>query len=137
MTTRATRSSKLSSEYNETAALWAWVYMLESRHPELQLALHVPNEGQRAPWRARQIGLRAGVPDVLLLRPSRDGHWTGLALELKWGKGKPTPDQELWLTRLGLAGWRAGVVYMTEPGDWTTAARMIVEHLGLPEEVLP
>lgn len=131
------RLPQASSEYAETAALWQWVYALEGQHPALRLALHCPNEGARAPWRARQIGLRAGVPDVLILSPSHDGSAAGLALELKWGKGKPTADQREWLARLTLAGWTAEVVYMTEPGGWVEAARMIAIHLGLPGEVLP
>lgn len=54
----------------------------------------VPN-GQYRPGQRMEPGLRRGVPDLLLLAPSRG--YQGLALELKVKRNGTTPDQEDWL----------------------------------------
>lgn len=129
MTTRRT------SEAAEHAALFAWVDLLAGRYPDLASVMHTPNEGRRGPHVARQIGIRPGVPDVLCFAPGRRG--VGLALELKIHPNKPTPAQLAWLDRLRSYGWGIDVVTMRESGDWTRAAVIIADHLGIPGDSLP
>lgn len=123
------------SEAAESAALFAWVDALAGRYPALQSVAHVANEGKRAPWKSRAMGIRPGVPDVLCFAPGRRG--VGLALELKVHPNKPTPAQLLWLDRLRSYGWGIDVVTMREAGDWTIAAVIIADHLGIPVDALP
>jgi len=42
------------------------------------------------------------VPDVLIFQPL-------IAIELKYGKNRITPEQKQWLTRLSGAGWKTAV----------------------------
>jgi hypothetical protein len=48
-------------------------------------------------------GVKRGVPDILIF--TRRGQYNGLAIELKVGKGKATPEQLEWLSRLQKEGW--------------------------------
>lgn len=83
--------------------LLAW---LSSRHPILQWMLHVPNGGKRPKGEAgrlKAMGVRPGVPDLLLPIPS--GNWSGLAVELKSPTGRLSPAQAAWLDRLEQAGY--------------------------------
>lgn len=126
-----------SSEYAETAAFWAWVYATEGRWPVLQWVYHCPNEAKRGPRVARQIGVRAGVPDVQLPISSYDGEYVGWARELKYGTNKLTDPQAAWLAALTLHGWDARVTRMTRAGDWAIVARELVAYLGLPPDTAP
>jgi len=69
---------------------------------------HVPNGGHRdarTAARMQGLGVRAGVPDLLLCR--LDGKLHGL--ELKTGKGRPTPLQVDMMVEMELAGATCGV----------------------------
>lgn len=68
---------------------------------------HVPNEGARNPVagrRAKEKGLKAGVPDCLIFNPSMIGP-TGVAIELKVGKNKLTETQHDWRNKLLACNW--------------------------------
>lgn len=120
------------SEAAEHSALFAWAAANRGACPELEYVIHVPNEGKRAPWAAARMGISAGVPDVLVLHPSADGQFAGLAVELKAGRGKPTAEQSAWVSRLIAVGWLAYVHTSRAPGEWTRVAVAIAEHLGAP-----
>lgn len=51
----------------------------------------------------KQMGKKAGVPDILIFEPR--GQYNGLAIELKCGYNKPSPEQEWWLTGLQMRNW--------------------------------
>jgi hypothetical protein len=72
---------------------------------------HVPNEGKRTPRlgaHMKRLGLKAGVPDVLVF--DFDGY--GVAIELKRVGGRPpTAAQKWWLAELEKCGWRCIVAY--------------------------
>ena len=71
---------------------------------------HVPNEGQRnivTGARLKKKGLKRGVPDVLIFNPNP--HGVGLAIELKAGKKKPTPEQSEWIAELYKLGWSTAI----------------------------
>lgn len=64
--------------------------------------------------RMKDHGVSNGVPDLLIFdRPFKswgvDSHYSGLAIELKAGKNKATPDQLQWIEGLRRCGWRAEV----------------------------
>ena len=90
------------------------------RHPEddLQAAVaelldmlgwlycHVPNGGKRnlrEAARLKRMGVKAGIPDVLIFEPTIHGH--GLAIELKVKPNRVTPEQLATMKALGERGW--------------------------------
>lgn len=86
------------------------VRMQYGRYPLLRHLIHVPNEGKRS--RAgggilKAMGMTPGVHDLLLLAPNGCG-WSGLSLELKAGREKPTPAQSAFAYRQADAGWAVG-----------------------------
>ena len=72
------------------------------------LFCHVLNEGRRTPFerfKFKELGGKAGIPDVLVFTPSKK--YNGLAIELKAGYNKPTENQRKWLKWLENAKWKA------------------------------
>jgi hypothetical protein len=124
-----------TTEAAEHAALFAWRDALVGRYPDLWYMLHVPNSGRRNRHAAAGLGMRKGWPDVTLFKAS--GGWPGLAIELKVGYNKPSPDQAECMARLEADGWWVELVTMHAPGDWVDAARIVAAYLGLPADVLP
>jgi hypothetical protein len=125
---RSARLRPRASEHEMQVALFDWIDAHIDDYPGLASAFAVPNGGDRHPATAARMkaeGVRAGVPDVLLLWPSHDGRYPGLAMELKVGKNQPSATQQEWLQRLKEAGFYAVVVR----NDWRTAAREIIEYL--------
>lgn len=74
---------------------------------------HVPNEGRhKVQYRVKQkrMGVKAGVPDLILVDPPPDKSHVGTAIELKRQKGgRVTPDQAKWLDILRERGWAVAV----------------------------
>lgn len=114
-------------EDREQMALVEWMALAYPR--ESRYLLHVPNGGRRGKLEAirfQRMGVKPGVPDLLLLWPS--GGYHGLALEMK-----PTgatycsvrPEQRLWLARLAGVGYRAEIAYGYDQGR-----EVIEKYLG-------
>lgn len=80
----------------------AAVYL--DRHPATRgLWFHPPNEGKRSGRYAAKLqrqGVKAGVPDIVVLRPP------GLCIELKTAKGRVRKTQQAWAERLEAVGVR-------------------------------
>lgn len=77
---------------------------------------HVPNGGNRSAKEGakfKAMGVRAGMPDLLIFNPSTiDGlPYIGLAIELKVKGGKLRPNQREALQILKSLGWYIQVVY--------------------------
>ena len=73
---------------------------------------HSANEGKRSAAfgaRLKRMGLRPGFPDLLITRAR--GGYHGFAIEMKYGKNKPTSDQIEWLRRLSSEGYATAVCY--------------------------
>lgn len=116
----------VSSETQEQIALFEWADLQCNRHPELRLMFHVPNEGKRSVVMGRmmkRMGLKQGVPDVIL--PVPKGRYHGLAIEMKTQKGRPTANQLVWIDRLRAQGWRAEICH-----GWQDAADTIRGYLS-------
>ncbi len=92
--------------------VFAWIRV---HYPDV-LAVHPENEGYRKPaarYLAKYMGLRSGLPDVMIFRPKA---WetkfnAGLAIELKIAPNKIWDNQEKCLKMLEEAGWVTDVCY--------------------------
>lgn len=75
----------------------------------------VPNAGKRANGRGKYFvreGLTKGVSDLILLIPNK--HYSGMVIEMKYGKNKLTPDQKTFLHESAALGYKALVCYSLE-----------------------
>lgn len=89
-----------------------WAYYNTWKYPQLELMFHVANEGKRnvvQGVKLKRMGLKKGVPDLVL--PCGNGKYTGLYIELKTAKGRPTAEQKKWIKNLTDAGNYAKVCY--------------------------
>lgn len=79
------------------------------------LFTHCPSGEMRSPIigaKLRRMGVRKGIPDILIFSPVPCGHGVGVALELKRvGSGKPTVEQLYWLAKLRDFGWKTNVCH--------------------------
>ncbi|MFH1568515.1 MAG: VRR-NUC domain-containing protein [Gemmatimonadota bacterium] len=75
------------------------------------LYCHVPNE--RAQGLQRQIlaglGVKPGVPDLLIFTPPPSATGRGVAIEMKAPLGRASSQQLRWINDLEHAGWLARV----------------------------
>ena len=72
------------------------------------LFTHVANEGKRTPfeqYKMKYLGTKPGIPDIMIFEPNNTKN--GLAIELKAGYNKPTPNQKKWLKELENNNWVA------------------------------
>lgn len=79
------------------------------------LWIHVPSEAKRTPYEryvAKLLGLKPGVPDLLIFESTKDYH--GLAIELKSEKGKLTDSQKAFIAELDKRNWKTAVCYDSE-----------------------
>ena len=98
------------TESDEQRSVINWWSANHGDLPE-RLLFHVPNEGRRSPAAANalyRIGLRAGVPDLILAVPR--GVYHGLFIEMKRPKGSRTsPEQRAFIESLNAQGFKAVV----------------------------
>ena len=96
------------SEEQTQIALVKW---FELQHPAAAPWLHhSPGGGLRnkvVAGKMKAMGTRRGFPDLTLW--VRRGGFHGLAVELKAGKGRPTPEQLAWLDQMSECGWCAAL----------------------------
>lgn len=113
------------SEYGHQVALCCWAALNKDKYPELDMLVHVPNGGSRHKVEAARLkasGVKAGYPDLILDVP-RQGY-NGLRIEMKYGKGRCSPEQLIWHERLRSQGYRVTVCY-----DWRSAAEEVLSYL--------
>ena len=75
------------------------------------LLIHVPNGGYRNAVEAakfKQMGVRAGVPDLILLYPNKEHPFMGI--ELKAGKNRQSVHQKEYEAEFGRIGAKYVVV---------------------------
>ena len=108
------------TEADEQMTLFAWISANEDKHQALCRAFHVPNGEYRHPvtaGRLKAMGVRAGVPDVLMpcvvYDCDADAEYVGLAIELKRAdrSNHASDSQADWLTWLDSQHWRCVVCY--------------------------
>lgn len=77
-----------------------------------KLVLHFPNEGRRTLSHGallKKMGMRKGVSDLLIAYPRHGYH--GAWIELKTLKGKPTPEQKIFLDDMEAQGYYTKITY--------------------------
>jgi hypothetical protein len=118
----------LDGEDEHQAALIEWSELFETRkkYPMLKWLFSVPNGGKRSGSTAakmKQTGLKGGVLDLLLLYPSH--HYHGLCIELKYGRNKPSKEQQDFIWHHEPLGYRCVVCW-----SWLDAKREIINYLS-------
>ncbi len=101
------------TEHDEQAEFFRMLQMLDCDAAVLTFA--VPNGARmvsaRHAKRMVEEGMRKGVPDIICAMRNARQDYAGLAIEMKAGRNKSTPDQERWQKRLMAAGWKVDVCY--------------------------
>lgn len=103
---RPGRPRRVHREEQLQRALLKW---LAVAHPDLaDFTFHPANGGGRRKAEAAilvGLGVKRGVPDLICV--AARGRFSGLALELKTGRAKPTRAQADWLGRFARNRWFA------------------------------
>lgn len=97
------------------------------QYPQAVVA-HPPNGvGNRysklAAYKTKILGVSRGIPDILVFSPGLK--YAGLAIEVKAGKNKMTPEQVKWQNDLKACGWATGCVYSLDE-----AMALLRAHFG-------
>lgn len=120
-------------EEREQARFIKWTHTPAVRAiaPELRWMFHTPNGGKRdgiTAGQMRALGVKPGVPDLLMPVPS--GPNPGLALEFKSATGRASPEQDEWMQHLrDRAGW---MVLLVRSAEEARAAVMHYLDVELP-----
>lgn len=91
-----------------------------------QFLFHIPNESVGgAGWiiRNRQMGVKAGVPDLFYPVPLKGYH--GMFIEMKTNKGKTSPEQKKWLLALETMGYKCVVAH-----GWEEAKKALEDYVN-------
>ena len=115
------RERKSMTESQEQRQLIQWC----RTDPRLQYMFHIPNEtteGVRWVIRNRQLGVKSGVPDLMLPIPA--GPYHGLFIEMKSKTGRASENQKRWIQALTDLGYKAVICK-----GWIEARDVIVEYL--------
>jgi VRR-NUC domain. len=119
------------SEYQECSLLWKWVML----RPEIYNCMfHIPNEGKRTMITGhilKMIGLRAGVPDYFIAKPS--GKYHGMFLEMKRITERRKPlreNQQKWLNHMYTLGYHTALCFGA-----TEAVAAITQYINHPETI--
>lgn len=120
--------SELKCEDDHQRALISWSETPEAltKYPMLRWLFAVPNGGKRSLKTAsllKQTGVKPGVPDLMLLYPSRGHH--GLIIEMKYGRNKPSKEQELFMGHHVELDYRCVVCW-----TWIDAKQQIINYLS-------
>ena len=118
---------KSNLEATHQKIIFEWAEWNKNNHPELDMLMHTVNEGKRSTRvgaELKRLGMKAGVPDLLLLAPK--GKYIGLAIEMKYCKNKCTIEQVKWLDWLYKQGYMCKVCWSSEE-----AIAVIKEYLGI------
>lgn len=101
----------IPTEDEEQIMAMNWAELAKGKWPELELLFHIPNGGKRGKREAarfRDMGVKAGVPDLCL--PVPRGNYAGLYIEMKRRKGGVvSPEQKKWISSLRGRGYAAEV----------------------------
>lgn len=99
-------------EDTEQTLVIRWAELQSCKYPDLEMLFHIPNGGKRnvrEAARFKQMGVKAGVPDLFLAAPR--GTFHGLFIEMKSPKGTVSENQKKWLKRLTKQGYDTAVCY--------------------------
>lgn len=119
------RLQRAAPEFAMQSALFNWAELVQGVYPALRLLRGSMNGVHLTPaqaGKAKAAGMKKGEHDVTL--PVPRGGYTGLSIELKYGKNKPTSDQLEYGDMLKSEGW-----YVAYCWEWTDAADLIKRYL--------
>jgi hypothetical protein len=91
-----------------------------------QFLFHIPNEsigGMGWVIRNRQMGMRKGVPDLMLPIPMHGYH--GLFIEMKKKGGRTSQEQKQWIKALDTFGYKTAVCV-----GWEAARDVLEEYIN-------
>lgn len=109
----------MGTESEEQMMIFRWAQWNVVRYPDLEFMYHTPNGGKRDVRTAKKLkleGVKAGVPDICL--PCKRDGYSGLYIELKVGKNKPTKEQKKYLAYLEEQGYKTMVCYGSKQAIW-------------------
>lgn len=111
-------------EHTEQVALINWARANEGKYPELRNLFAIPNGGKRSSgWWEKSEGLKSGVPDLFLGCQGGESDvpclgrvkkYSGMFIEMKFGKNKPNSNQRDWIKRLRDENYKVSVCYSFE-----------------------
>jgi hypothetical protein len=114
------------AEHDIQVAFFEAVRLNTPRYPELALMYAIPNGGHRdvrVAVKLKAEGVKAGVLDVHL--PVARGGYIGLWIEFKFGKNKPSPEQQVFMQALVEQGHCVWICY-----DWPIAWEIVEGYLA-------
>jgi len=123
-------------EHDEQVALFQFIKAFEHQHPALKTIYAIPNGGHRSKAVAGKLkaeGVKSGVWDIHL--PMASAEWSdvymkpvyiGLWIEMKYGKGRLTPNQKEWQSLMEERGHKCVVCY-----SWQEAVLAIGDYLDI------
>lgn len=85
-----------------------WTHVANERKTDVKVSV----KGIRytpAGSKLKAKGVKRGVPDVLIFEPR--GPYHGMAIELKVGKNKPSPDQQQFIDDLRRRGYKTVITW--------------------------
>jgi hypothetical protein len=127
------------SEHQEQSTFFAWVRLNREIAPSpevrkaMKLCYSVPNgdySNPKSKHKSKQAGLEKGMPDINLDWPVWDYREceSGLRIEMKFGKGKLSPEQKEKKVLLEEAGFKVAVCYSAQE-----AIREVFNYLNFKE----
>lgn len=128
---RARVPKRNNGEHQHQVALFEWrdIPAVLAQYPALHLLQGSMNGiplGAAIAGKAKAAGMLKGWPDVQL--PVPRGGYTGLTVELKFGKNTATTEQLAIGELLTAEGW-----LVTYHWDWIEARNEIIAYLNLPK----
>jgi hypothetical protein len=127
---RAKKQWKPPYEMAQCIALMQWVNLQLVVMPDLQLLVHIPNEGKRTKFYGmmlKRMGLKSGVWDYILPVPRviDSNPYPGLWLEMKSPGEELSKEQDWWGRMMSDQGYMLCVAY-----SWVTAKEAICQYLA-------
>lgn len=114
MAKKSTKAIK-RSEFTEQCAIFSWAQYNEEEYPALKY-INASLSGMYFPMnlamQAKRSGMKKGVPDINL--PYHNGTFSGLYIELKYGRNKASKEQLEWIEWLEQNKYYACVAYGAE-----------------------
>jgi len=103
------------SEHSEQVCVFEWAAWASNQYPQLDLMFSIPNGGARhiaVATKLKKEGVKKGVPDICLPYPCKGFH--GLFIEMKFGKNKPTIEQNKYMNHLLINNYFVEICYSCE-----------------------
>ena len=130
---------KGSPEHDEQVKVFEWAEIASLKFPALKMLLAIPNGAfYGGHWsvanKMKAEGVKKGVPDIFLpvvMQRSELAYEvdSGLWIEMKAGKNKPSEQQKWWLEQLEKQGYVTRVCYSAEE-----AIEAIEDYLSFNQE---